>query len=172
MNHFEDHWRSFRKLSLYYKVLKSETPCYCWSRSIPSCNRMYETRSNQNDIIPQFPFKYIRMDITIRNSPSSEVFKKRVLSFVRHCGKGLYNASNMKGIIFSTKLRIGQSHLREHKFKYSFLDTPNPILRWDSDIKILRPFYLLGYCFILAKDSWIENKTDNCVVRNSCTLLW
>ena len=82
------------------------------------------------------------MGVTIHNSPYFEVFKKRILSFVRPYGKGQYNASKMKAIIFLTKLRVVLSHLREHKFKHSFYHTPNPIFPCDSDIKILSHFLL------------------------------
>lgn len=57
--------------------------------------------------------------------PTFEKFKKRLSSLVRRCGDILYNASNMKRIIFLTRLHVGPSHLREHKFKQSLLASYN-----------------------------------------------
>ena len=45
----------------------------------------------------------------------------------------IFNCENHKGIKLITKLRIGLSHLREHKFKYSFQDKSNPICSCDFD---------------------------------------
>ena len=74
--------------------------------SIPSCNRVYEARSYQNDIIPTFPFKFElfqnaiflstiiewkKLDVSTQNSPYFEVFKKRILSFIRPSGNSLCN---------------------------------------------------------------------------------
>ena len=49
--------RWLRKLSHLHKILKSEIVRYLLDL-IPSCDIVCETRSYQNDIIPQFPFKY------------------------------------------------------------------------------------------------------------------
>ena len=61
------------------------------------------------------------MGTSIPNVSTFEVFKKRLSSLVRRCGDILYNASSMKRIIFLTRLHVGPSHLREHKFKQSLL---------------------------------------------------
>ena len=57
--------------------------------------------------------------------PTFEKFKKRLSSLVRRCGDILYNASNMKRIIFLSRLHVDPSHLREHKFNQTLLASYN-----------------------------------------------
>ena len=49
----------------------------------------------------------------------------------------VFNVVHSKGIIFATRLRIGLSHLREHKLKHSFLGTLNAICNCEFDIEAL-----------------------------------
>ena len=50
-------------------------------------------------------------------------FKKSLLKFIRPSPNSVFNCHNCKGIKYLTRLRLGLSHLREHKFKHSFQDT-------------------------------------------------
>ena len=38
-----------------------------------------------------------------------------------------YNCNNPRGICLITRLRLGLSHVREHKYKHGFQDTLNPL---------------------------------------------
>ena len=63
-------------------------------------------------------------------------------NFTRPRSTDVFNVSHPKGLIFFTRLRVGLSDLREHKFKRSFLDTLNPISISGLDIKTLNHFFL------------------------------
>ena len=39
----------------------------------------------------------------------------------------MFKINRLSGFIFRTRLRVGFSHLREHKFRHSFLDIVDPI---------------------------------------------
>ena len=58
---------------------------------------------------------------------NSEYFLKGFLKFIRLSPNNIYNCFNTKGIKHLTKLRLGLSHLRNHKFKHGFLDSLNPL---------------------------------------------
>ena len=62
----------------------------------------------------------------IKNSESIETFKKRILSFIRPSPNSTFNCHNPRRIKLLSWLRLGLSHLREHKFKHSFRDSLNP----------------------------------------------
>ena len=47
-----------------------------------------------------------------------------------------------KGLTFLTRFPVGLNHLREHKFKHSFLDTLNPICICSFDVETLYHFFL------------------------------
>ena len=58
------------------------------------------------------------------------VFPKKNLTI-----SSVFICRNYKGIKYLTRLGLGLSHLREHKFKYSFQDTLNPFCSCDLDVK-------------------------------------
>ena len=69
----------------------------------------------------------------IRNSKTFSAFKKSILKFIRPSSNSISNCHSPKGIKLITKLRIGLSHLREHKFRHNFQDTLNSICNcWDD----------------------------------------
>ena len=68
----------------------------------------------------------------LENCPNTEFFLVRVFP---HSPNNTYNCFNTKGIKHLTKLRLGLSHLRDHKFKHGFLDSLNPLCSCGFKIK-------------------------------------
>ena len=83
-----------------------------------------------------------KLDLGIRNSPSYLTLKKKILNFITPRSNDVFNVSHPKGVTFLTLRRIGLSHLKEYKFKHSFLDTLNPNCICSSDIETLNLFFL------------------------------
>ena len=81
---------------------------------------------------------------SIRNSKSLSTFKKSVLQFIRPCPRSTYNCFNNKGIKHITRLRLGLSHIRDHKFKDGFLDSLNPICSCGLDVETT--YHYLLHC--------------------------
>ena len=52
---------------------------------------------------------------------------KCILAFIRTCANNTFQYHNPRVLKLITRLRLGLSHLRFHKFKHSFQDTLNPI---------------------------------------------
>ena len=71
----------------------------------------------------------------LRNSNSIPVFKEKILNFIRPSPNSIFDICNPKGIKLITRLRLGLSHLREHKFKHSFQDTLNPLCKCGQDME-------------------------------------
>ena len=78
----------------------------------------------------------------MRNSTSINIFKKSLLQFARSSPKSLFNCHSPKGIKYEIRSRLGLSHLREHKFKYSFQDTLNPFCDCGCEIETTAHFPL------------------------------
>ena len=81
----------------------------------------------QNSFFPSVVIKWNKLDQNIRNSENLFIFKKKLLKFIRPSGNNVFRYHNPKGIKLLTRLRLGLSHLREHKFKHGFLDSLHPI---------------------------------------------
>ena len=76
-----------------------------------------------------------KLDLNIRNSESLTSFKCNVLKFIRLSKNSIFLCNNPKGIQLLIRLRLGSSHLRDHKFKHNFQDTVNPICNCGEDIE-------------------------------------
>ena len=142
--------RWYKKLCCFYKIFRSQSPQYLFN-IIPTSVRPYKTRNANN--IPQFKVKHNffknsffpsvviewnKLDLNIRSSENLFIFKKKLLKFIRPSGK----SHNPKGIKLLTRLRLGLSHLREHKFKHGFLDSLNPICSCGQNIETSTHFLL------------------------------
>ena len=53
---------------------------------------------------------------------------------MRPSPNSIFNCHNPKGVKVLTRFRLGLSHLRDHKFKYSFQDSLNPICNCRTDV--------------------------------------
>ena len=80
----------------------------------------------KNTFFPSTIIEWNKLDWKIKNSQSIETFKKRILSFIRPSPNSTFNCHNPKRIKLLSRLRLGLSHLRGHKFKHNFLDSLNP----------------------------------------------
>ena len=118
--------RRLRHLCLLHKIISNGLPAYLY-KLIPKKSHQYITRS-VNDIetyqyrIDAFKFSFFHwtitewneIDIKIRSSPYS-VFRNYLLNEIRPKPSPLYNIHNPSRIKLLTRLRLGLSHLNEHK---------------------------------------------------------
>ena len=102
------------------------------------------------------------------NKPSREVrteniriFKKRsffgLLEFIRTLPNSIFDIYNPYGIKLLTRLRLGLSHLNEHKFKHGFNDTINPICICGGDIESINYFFLHCPEYCEARQTLFDN---------------
>ena len=126
--------RWLRKLCLFYKIFHKKSPSYLF-QLIPPNNKVYATRSSRSNKISSFKtrrnfFKdsffpaviseWNSLDINIRNSSSSNVFKKVLLKFIRPEPNSIYNINDSNELKLLTRLRLGLRHLDDHKFRPNF----------------------------------------------------
>ena len=89
----------------------------------------------KNSLFPSTIIEWSNLDPSLRNSKSFVDFKDSILKFIRPSPSNVFNYNYYKGIRLITRLRIGMSHLREHKFKHNFQDCLNPICSCCLDIE-------------------------------------
>ena len=144
--------RWFRKLCHFYKILNEKSPSYLFDL-IPNLNSVRETRHSnnipaihtrhnyfKNSFFPSTISEWNNLDCKIRNSRSLSIFKKNLLNFIRPCANSIFNIHNPYGIKLLTRLRLGLSHLRDHKFRHCFQDTLNPLCDCDNDTETATHF--------------------------------
>ena len=106
------------------------SPSYLFNLT-PNFNRVHNTRLSYN--IPPIKVRHDyfknsfflsaitewnKLDLDIRNSASLNTFKKKLLNFIRPSANSIFDIHNPLGIKLLTRLRLGLSHLHEHKFRH------------------------------------------------------
>ena len=148
--------RWFRKLYLFYKILHSKSPSYLFNL-IPENNNPYASRSALNNQIPFFNVKtnffknsffpaviteWNNLDISIRNSSLCHIFKNLILKFIRPEPNRISSTQNFDGLKLLTRMRLGLSHLADHKYRHNFRDCLNPICSCCQEIETKSHFLL------------------------------
>ena len=136
--------RFIRRLVFFYKIVNGLAPSYLSDILPPQREGGEEEEEERRRERPPFrmPFcrteryrssffpyciaEWNRLDRNFRELPSSETFKDALLKLYRPKGNPVFYISDNKGVILLTRLRIGFSHLREHKFRHNFADTLDP----------------------------------------------
>ena len=115
---------------------------------IASTTRRYSSRNENNILLVRVNNNYFmntffpstitewnKLDLSIRNSASLNVFKGRLLQFVRPLENSVFTCHNPIGIKYLTRLRLGFSHFHYHKFKHGFLDAVDPLCSCSTAIE-------------------------------------
>ena len=74
--------------------------------------------------------------------------RKKYLNLYELPPNSFFDCHNPKWIKLITRLRLGLSHLREHKFKHSFQDTVNPLCNSGHDTESSTHFFFDCLYFI------------------------
>ena len=69
----------------------------------------------------------------------------------------IYNVHNPLGIKYLTRLRIGISHLKEHKFRHSFQDSIDPMCSCGSGIEKTINFFSIVQISIINDKPFLTN---------------
>ena len=131
--------RRFHRLSFYYKILNNLTPGYLRAFIHDSIRRLQVTRMNRDDVIPTRTNKFRNsffpdtsnswnlLSSFIKSSLSLNIFKKRYMEFFYVSPNPIYGINNPVGLKHLTRLRVGLSHLRSHKYQHKFSDTESEL---------------------------------------------
>ena len=146
--------RWFKRLCLFYKIVYNKTPAYL--RDIIPKQRHFRNTRNQY-MIPQFfcrtdcfsnsffPYsirEWNKLDRHITQINSFQTFRNTLLKSIRPVPNSIFDACDPLGIQLLTRLRLGLSHLQDHKFKHGFNDVINPFCQCNMEIESVSHFYL------------------------------
>ena len=124
---------------IYYKIRHNDSPLYL-TEHIPIFEpSAYSLPSNHPPIVPFvrterfkstfFPsstLSWNKLHPNIQYSSSIEMFKRALLISIRPKPALIYKIHHPRGLKLVMRLRLGLSHLREHKFRHNFNDTIDP----------------------------------------------
>ena len=96
----------------------------------------------KNSLFPSTIIEWNKLDSRLRKVKSFSDFKKNILSLIRPKANSVLNYNSSKVLKFVTRLRLGLSLLRDHKFKHSFQDSLNPLCSCSLDVESTIHYYL------------------------------
>ena len=116
------------------------------------------------------------MDSRIRNLPSISTFKRATLDFISSNPTPMFKINRLSCFVFLTRLRVGFSHLCEHKFRHGFLDTVDPICSYCMNTVENTKHYLLHYSNFANQRTVLLDDLRNLAINHgpldSSTLPW
>ena len=73
---------------------------------------------------------------------SYPVFRNHLLKIIRAVSNLVYNIQNYIGLKLLTRLRLGLSHLNEHRFNHNFQNCINPLRTCSIEVESTVQFFL------------------------------
>ena len=149
-----------RRLFMLYKIINNLMPDYI-SEHIPNMNQSnYNLRNNpvigqirartdkyKASFFPDSLLEWSKLDPEIRQSPSINAFKSRLLSLIRPPSNSIFGIYDPQGLAFLTQLRVGLSKLNYHKFMHNFCESINPMCPINDGMEDAEHFLLLCHSF-------------------------
>ena len=147
----------FRKLALFYKIVKGLSPTYLTKYVNLRSTSNYQTRSANKNNLQEFScrticFKYSffpfcvrewnKLDNTIRNAESIKQFKLMLTNFLSLNQISLFSIHDPVGVKLLMRLRLQFSHLNEHKFRHNFNDCVSLMCDCGAETETTGHFFL------------------------------
>ena len=95
------------------------------------------------------------------------------MEFIRPSPNSIFDIYNPYGIKLLTRLRLGLSHLNEHKFKHGFYDTINFLRICGGDTESINHFFLHCPEYCEARQTLFDNNQniDKMLLSQNVSLL-
>ena len=111
---------------LNFFLLRNHT-CYNFRSNDSLMIPYIRTKQFKSIFFPSCIFNLNQLNLDMKNYSSLEIFKRALLKFIRPKAANVYKIHHPRGLKLLTGLRLGLSHLREHKFRHNFNDTIDPV---------------------------------------------
>ena len=158
-----------RRLFVLCKVFSTGQPSYIYDllppmrrsgRHVNSFNTVScKSEYFKDSFIPNVINEWNKLDPDIGNPTSYNLFRNTLLRFVRPAERKTFNINDSVGIKLLTRLRLGFSHLREHKFRHGFRDISNPLCPCSIETKTTAHYFLRCH-FYNANKSALMNELN------------
>ena len=125
-----------------YKLipLKNNTYDTCSTHSVGT----YFCRTNafKYSFFPYTIWEWNKLDLQLCSKKSFEKFRNTLLKFGRPTPDLIYQINHPLGLKLFTRLRLGLSHLNEHRFKHNFKNCINLLCTCVLEVESTKNFFL------------------------------
>ena len=146
--------RWYKRLCLLHKVIYKTAPAYL-QNIIPQPRHLLNIRNRHlipdffcrtlsfsNSFFPYSINEWNKLDREITDIESFSRFRTLLVKSIKPIPNSIFGVCDPLGVQLLTRLRIGLSHLREHKFRHNFNDTDVPFCLCNLEIESVSHFYL------------------------------
>ena len=109
-----------------------------------------------NTFFPSTITEWNKLDLSICKSTNLNLFKSRLLWFIRPLEISVLTCHNPIGIKYLTRIRLEFSHIRYHQFKHGFLDAIDPFCTYSTWIENTVHYFLHCLKFSTARNTFLN----------------
>ena len=88
---------------------------------------------------------------------SLQIFRNLILKIGRPIGNSIFKIHDPLGIKLLTRLRLGLSHLNEHRFRHIFKDCLNPLCSCSLEVESTVHYFLHCHHFIQSHQTILDS---------------
>ena len=114
-----------------------------------------------------FPYKiaeWNKLDLSLKNDKSYTCFRNSLLKIGRPVQNSIFKVYNPLGIKFLIRLRLGLSHLNEHKSKHNFQNCLNRLC--SCSLKVELTIHFFQHCHVSDKFQQILLETVEKIIKD------
>ena len=161
--------RWFRRLCTFYKIKTQRAPENLY-KLIPLKNNIYDTSSThsfgtyfcrtnafKHSFFPYTIREWNKLDLQLRNEKSFKKFRNILLKLGRPAPDLIYGIHHPLGLKLLTGLRLGLSHLNEHRFKHNFKNSINTLCTCFLEVESTKYFLLHCHYFSALRISFLDD---------------
>ena len=172
--------RMSRRLLLLHKIKNKETPMYLQEKlpanrsrpvNLPHVFQDIRCRTDRYSysFFPDAISNWNKIITTFENMPTFGVLKYHLISLVRPNLKSIFGLHDPVNLRYLFQLRMGLSHLRYHKKRHSFADTPSDMCLCNSGVEDVSHFLLFCPFYVSHRESLVS-LVHEILVRNDLTI--
>ena len=120
----------------------------------------YKSEYFKNSFILNVIYEWNKLDpLTFAVLPLYNLFCNTLLEFIWPVQRKTFSINDSIGVKFLTRLRLGFSHLREHKFRHRFRYILNPLCPCSIEAETTANYFLRCYfcnAISVCPNEWVE----------------
>ena len=145
--------RWLTKLCYFYKIKNNEIPSYL-AKLVPPESNLHNTWNTRNittyscrtdafkySFFPWMINEWSKLNFNIQTC-SFSIFRANLIKIIWPIPNSVFGIFNPLGLKLITRLRLGLSHLNEHRFNHNFNDCTNPLCTCSLDIESTVHYFL------------------------------
>ena len=164
--------RWFRHLCVFFKIKTTKIPKYLYELILTELH-IYNTHNTENvetyycrtDLFKYsfFPYTIVewnKLDINLQNIKSFQIFSNLLLKIGSPIQNSILNVHDPVGIKYLTRLRLGLSHLNEHKFRHNFKDCLNPLCSCSLEVETVIHYFLHCHYYNIIQRTLLDTANE------------